>query len=216
MKIVLHSDQSLELTADHDRSALRGLTGKREPRIGYIPSAPDPRRRYFREREAYYQRLGFSSLEYFDPEEEHSPAEVDAFFRLDAIHLSGGQVTSFRERLRFTGCDERLVAFARRGGVLIGVSAGAMLMGESFSCVSFFGEKGETDGLGLFDFEVFPHVNEKFPNLELLKAHVRRSGRSLYAMNDGDMVILNGGRTVLKGSPTLLTHQESPDSKPRR
>ena len=45
----------------------------------------------------------------------------------DAIHLTGGNTFQFSYWLRERGLDAELKRYAKAGGVLIGVSAGAIL-----------------------------------------------------------------------------------------
>jgi dipeptidase E len=203
-KLILHSDQSHETTGELDAKLLVSLTGKRLPCIGYIPSVSDSRRKYFSEKERYYKKLGFSSLKYFDPDETNSEEEVHAFFECDVIHLSGGDVCPFMQRLRRTGCDRRLIEFANRGGVILGVSAGAMILGKTFLSASLFGEKGSFDGLGLFDFEIVPHVSEHFPRFDLLRSFAVKNRKSVYALNDGDVVVVSGAKVKTYGAPQQL------------
>jgi len=203
-KLILHSDQSAALTASRDRELLRSLTGKKAPRITYIPSTPDRRRRVFQAAADYYEKIGCPDVVYFDPEETDDPDEMAAAFARDVVHLSGGEVAPFRMRLSFTGCDERLREFSRRGGVIVGVSAGAMLLGLTFRTASLFGEKGDFTGLGFFDFELVPHVSEHFPKLDLLEAFARKHQMSLYALNDGDVVVVQGSKTRIYGQGVLI------------
>jgi dipeptidase E len=203
-KIILHSDQSVALTAGRDQELIRSLSGKRSPRIGYIPSTPDRRRKYFAEKDAYYQKIGFSGLQYFDPAEGASEEEISSFFSLDVIHLAGGEVVPFMNSLRNSGCDARLKAFAARGGLLLGLSAGAMLLGKTFASASLFGEKGVFDGMGFFDFEVVPHVSENFPRLDILRDFAKRQKKTVYALNDGDVVVISGAKIRTYGSVTKI------------
>lgn len=203
-KIILHSDQSIDKTGSLDTKLICSLTGKRSPRIGYIPSCPDPRRKYFHEKKRYYEKIGFSGLTYFDPEEDYSEKDRLLFFQSDVIHLAGGEVCSFMTRLRRTGCDEHLLAFTARGGVLLGVSAGAMLLGRTFNAVHLFGERGATQGLGLFEFEIVPHVSEYFPNLTMLREFAKKNRKTLFALNDGDVIVVSSAKIKTYGSPEQL------------
>jgi dipeptidase E len=204
MKLILHSDQSHEKTAQLDSNLIRSLTGKRSPRLVYIPSTPDPRQRYFKEKARYYEKIGFTAVEYFDPEEEHSDEAVKNFFACDVVHLSGGEACAFMDRLRSTGIQEDLLRFVQRGGVLLGVSAGAMLMSKTFSAASLFGERGGTVGLGLFEFEIVPHVSEHFPRLDVLQSFAKKHHKTLYVLNDGDVVVISGKKLKTYGSPIKI------------
>lgn len=192
MKFILHSDQSIKLTADLDVNLIRSLTGKKSPKIGYIPAAPDPRRKYFEEKIHYYSKIGFNDLGFLEPTELGSDKDCDDFFLRDLIHLSGGQVTEFRDRLLNSGLDLKISAFLKRGGVILGVSAGAMVLQKSFGLARFLGEKGNFNGLGLFDFEVSPHTNEYFPDLRRLEDYGLKTKCTVYALNDGDAITING------------------------
>ncbi len=204
MKLILHSDQSHDKTAQLDSNLIRSLTGQRSPRLVYIPSTPDPRQRYFKEKARYYEKIGFTAVEYFDPEEDHSSEALFRFFECDLIHLSGGEVCAFMDRLRAAGMEEYLLRFAQRGGVLLGVSAGAMLMSKTFSAATLFGERGGTVGLGLFEFEIVPHVSEHFPRLDVLQTFAKKNHKTLYALNDGDIVVISGQKLKTYGSPIKI------------
>ncbi len=206
-KIILHSDQSVLLTAQRDGELIRSLSGKRNPRVGYIPSCADPRRKYFSEKVAYYEKIGLSTVDYFDPEEWHSESEVTSFFSCDVIHLSGGEVVPFAHRLRNSGCDALLRDFAARGGVLLGVSAGAMVLGKTFASASLFGEKGSFEGLGFFDFEIVPHAAEKFPRPDLLVQFAKAKKKRVFAMNDGDVVVISGARLRTYGKILVVNSE---------
>jgi dipeptidase E len=53
MRAVLYSDQVIAANRKVDAHLLR-LLAKPAPRIGYIPSAPDPEQRFFRDKQSYY------------------------------------------------------------------------------------------------------------------------------------------------------------------
>ncbi|MEI8025495.1 MAG: Type 1 glutamine amidotransferase-like domain-containing protein [Pseudomonadota bacterium] len=197
MKFILHSDQSIKLTADLDVNLIRSLTGKKNPKIGYIPAAPDPRRKYFEEKVHYYSKIGFTDVGFLEPTELGSDKDEDFFLR-DLIHLSGGQVTAFRDRLLHSGLDLKISDFLKRGGVILGVSAGAMVLQKSFGLVRFLGEKGNFKGLGFLDFEVSPHTNEYFPDLSRLEDYSLKSKCTVYALNDGDAITISGSRNGQK------------------
>ena len=198
LKFILHSDQSIKLTADLDVKLMRSLTGKKNPKIGYIPAAPDPKRKYFEEKVHYYSKIGFNDVGFLEPTEVGIDKDCEEFFLRDLIHLSGGQVTEFRDRLIYSGLDLKISAFLKRGGVILGVSAGAMVLQKSFGLVRFLGEKGDFKGLGFFDFEVSPHTNEYFPDLRRLEDYVLKSKCTVYALNDGDAITINGSGSSQK------------------
>jgi dipeptidase E len=188
MKFILHSDQSLQLTAELDRELIRSLTGKRRPSIGYITSYPDPRRRHFQDKAAYYEKLGYNDISFIDPLEPFEPKEVTHFFSSDVIHLPGGEVGYFLTSLKTSGFDELLRKFLATGGLIIGVSAGAMLLCNTIEIAQLYGEKKKLLGLGFFDFEICPHAKEYFPNIAVVESFAKKIRKDIYILNDGDVL----------------------------
>jgi len=210
-RLVLHSDQSEALTLETDAKVLRSLSGKRMPRIGYIPSIPDPRRKYFQEKVRYYARAGFEEISYFDVEEDHSVKETEAFFKNDVIHLSGGDPVVFWRRLEASGSLPLLHAFVARGGVLLGVSAGAMLMTPSLgvTTLSRGGLCDESACLGLVEFEVIPHWSEHRVSAKAAERYALTKRVSLYGLSDGECIIVNGEKATLVGTPFYCSGQQT-------
>jgi dipeptidase E len=202
-KLILHSDQSFTLTGARDAELLKSLSGKKLPKILYVPSAFNARRKAFDETSAYYSKLGFTHVRLFEPEEgareEHSQALQEA----DVVHLSGGEVIAFATRLQATGFDELLKAFLNRGGVLLGVSAGAMVMSRSFKTAQLHRERGDFRGLGLIEFEIIPHAIDHFPRQELIQKFAKDNSVPIYAMNDGDIIVVHGRKIRTYGAPLL-------------
>lgn len=74
-----------------------------------------------------------------------------------------------------------------------------MLLGKTFNSASLFGERGIFEGLGFFDFEVVPHVSEHFPRPDILQQFARRHKKTLYALNDGDVIVISGTKIKTYG-----------------
>lgn len=202
-KLILHSDQSVSQTGYRDSELLRSLSGKKNPKILYLPSTLNSRIKVFEEKKSYYSKLGFANVNLFEPEEHSLKESALAFDDSDVIHLSGGEVIPFTNRLRMTGCDELLKSFLNRGGVVLGVSAGAMILSKTFKTASLYRERGEFFGLGIIDFEIIPHANEHFPRQDLIGKFAKEKSIQIYAMNDGDIVVVHGKKVRTHGSPTL-------------
>jgi dipeptidase E len=170
------------------------------PIIGYLPSSPDPDRAWFRSREEYYAPHG-ARLNYYGLEEDFHPDHLDALFASDAIHLTGGNTFQFLYWLRRRGLLQRLRNYAEAGGVLVGVSAGAILMTPDITSSAVCGDEpypGLDDyaGLGLVDFAVVPHHTG-------LEAAVRVFSMTfpgtVYGVPDGAGIVIENGRTELIG-----------------
>jgi dipeptidase E len=201
-KLVLYSDQIPPLSDEIDVE-LKKLFNKSNPQIGYIPSASDAERRYFQECKSYYSRIGMDLEVYFELDNEWKPDLLKSLLDCNAIHLSGGNTYYFLHWLRRRNMIDTLIKYVDRGGVLIGVSAGSILMTPDISTSALCGDEvmdGETDfsGLGLVDFSFVPHFGDIPADIDDLKQYSRDKQMRVYAASD------SGGIIVLENEVTCI------------
>jgi len=203
--LALYSDQIIPENAKVDRRLLR-LIGNDYPRIGFIPSSSDPQRFFFQQRQAYYATLGVSLDVYYELGDEYQPDKLSELLSCDAIHLSGGNTFIFLYWLRQRGMMEVLRQYAANGGVLIGTSAGAMLLTRAIATAGICNmdqnlpDLTDLSALGLVGFEFFPHANQfEQAEQELLEYSAERPGLTIYACRDGDGIIVDAGQVELIG-----------------
>lgn len=205
---VLYSDQVIPANARVDARLIE-MMEPRGRRIGYIPSGPDPDLRFYSQKRAYYARYGLALDAFYDLDADHGGAELDALLACDAIHLSGGDTLAFLGRLKRSGMQERLRDWASGGGLLIGTSAGAILMTPTIAVDALFGggrpeEVKDGAALDLVPFEFFPHARAKPSYLPDLLAYSRRNARPIVACPDGDGVVVAQGVVECIGDPLWL------------
>jgi dipeptidase E len=206
-KLVLYSDQEIPENVQVDRRMLELIGTSHTPKIGYIPSAGDPDRNWFGQKMQYYARLGADLAVYFELDVDYHPEELDQLLACDAIHLSGGNTYHFLYWMRARGMIGVLREYVDRGGVLIGVSAGSILMTPDIGTTRLCGDEalpGEQmdslDALGLVDFAFVPHINQIPIASNAVKIYSRRHpGTILYGCADGDGIIVNGDRVEFIG-----------------
>lgn len=197
-RLALYSDQIEGVTDPIDLRLFAMLPP--EPTIGYLPSSLDPQRAWFHAREAYYARFG-ARLTFYGVEEDFDPGRLEALFASDAIHLTGGNTFQFLYWLRKRELLGRLRSYAEGGGVLIGVSAGAILMTPDVSSSALCGDApypglDNYSGLGLVDFAVVPHLN----GLEAaLRVFSSTFPGIVYGIPDGGGIVIENGRAELIG-----------------
>jgi dipeptidase E len=208
-KLVLYSDQ-VPAAAAVDR-ALAALFDAPAPTVGYIPASGDPQRIYYAPCRTYYARLGMRLAPYFELDDAYNPALRQALFACDAIHLSGGNTFYFLHRLRQRDMLDPLRAYVAGGGVLIGVSAGAILITPDISTAALCGDRpvaGEDDlsALGLVDFGFVPHVGRIPAGQAALRAYARQRQRMVYACPDGSGIVAapGGGEVRCIGQVTVI------------
>lgn len=199
VNLALYSDQIIPENSAIDMRLLELMQARKVgTRIAYIPSGPERKRGFFRERKAYYTEYGLDLTLFYDLDEPHRAEEMAELFTCDAIHLSGGHTGDFLQRLRRSGILAPLRDWALRGGILIGTSAGAILMTPTIAIDAIFsgGRPEEVMGGGALDllpFEFFPHLNIKATYLDELVRYSTHTTRPIVAVNDGAGIVVSGG-----------------------
>lgn len=208
--MVLYGGGAGEDNYDLDAAAVR-LAGKTYPQMTYIPSASFGGEIDFKDFVGNFASFEMTKFIYFPVDLPFDNTLADEAFKSDIIHLGGGNTYYFLHYLRKHKLMTRLRDFVKDGGVLTGLSAGAILMCptiETAGFPSFDRDENEENitnfkGLNLVKFEFFPHYrNSKRYDRELLK-YSRKSKLPLFACTDGAGLIVEGdcfqtiGRTVL-------------------
>jgi dipeptidase E len=100
-------------------------------RMLYLPVAGDGRRPPYDACLAWatsvFAPLGVAAVEMWTDLSDRDPARVAAFA---SVYLGGGNAFRLLDRLRASGFDRALAAFADRGGAVYGGSAGAIVLGR--------------------------------------------------------------------------------------
>jgi dipeptidase E len=204
-KLVLYSDQLLPETARIDQRLFE-LIGKDRPAIGYIPSCGDPTRFYYEDRRAFYAQYGASMPVYFALDQEYGPGRLSALLACDAIHLTGGNTFYFLHWLKQRQLLLTLREYVMRGGVLVGVSAGAILMTPNIETALWCNDEpieGDIDwsALGLAHFAFAPHFGSSNSNARMadLVSYSHQHHMTVYGCPDGAGIVVNDGQVECFG-----------------
>ena len=198
--IIFYSDQVIPENERLDRRFLE-LVNKERPKLAYIPSASDSTRRYYQEKQTYYKRYGIQDLLYFDLNKEYDPTKTDELLSCDAIHLSGGDPFQFLGSIRKRKYGPVLKKYLEDGGILLGISAGAIVLTPSINISHVF-YKSRTDqhqAVGLVDFHFLPHWNQREEQVDAVKKFSIDNQATVYACQDGDGMIIKGGKIEVVG-----------------
>lgn len=121
--------------------------------------------------------------------------------KVDAIFMGGGNTFYLRYWLQKTGADEILTQQAKKGLVLGGGSAGAIVISPSLSYFDAADDPTEApeavwDGLGLVDFEPLPHADsEKYGDItQTIKKSFEEDGKEAISLNDDQAIIIDGAK----------------------
>lgn len=132
----------------------------------------------------------------------------------DVVYLSGGNTFHYLFHLRRSGLFAVLRKFADQGGVLAGLSAGALLTTPNIGLAAYPAfDRDENDvalpesrwgGLDLVEFEFFPHYRRSSRYREALQFYSERARFPVYACSDGSGIVVEGDRFTAHGDVWLF------------
>lgn len=132
-------------------------------------------------------------------------------YDFDALHLSGGNTFYFLSTIRKRNFINMIRSYVMNNGILIGVSAGSILMTNSIELAGFgdYADQnfvGITDlsSLGLVNFEFLPHWNGSTDGTELLRKYSKMKDTIIYACRDNDGIIVNNDKVKLMGQIEII------------
>lgn len=200
-RIILYSDFKPGVSDLVDDCLLDQLKGT-ACRIGYIPSDSDIKRRYFAKVEDRYRKLGISDLMYFDLGEEYEPTSIPQLLTCDAVHLSGGDPVQFLHLVKKRGFGVHLKKYLSDGGLVVAVSAGAMILSKSLGLMTL--EDGQKrlvkqQALRLFDFEFYPHFKQDLKTANGLRQYAASQKTVVYACDDDSGLHFVDGQVRMLG-----------------
>ena len=198
-----------------------GKRAKTRIRMTYIAFTADGAASFFRRFERRYQAFGgthFHCVCADDPELARPGAARNRATRhllsSDVVYLSGGNTFHYLMHLRRSGLFSVLREFANRGGVLAGLSAGAILATPNIGLAAyppFDRDENEVGlpesrwgALDLVDFEFFPHFRRSRRYREALLSYSGQSRYPLYACSDGSGIVVEGDRFTAHGDVWLF------------
>lgn len=216
MKLVLYSDQLARASAQLDAELLRLLHGTSH-RVAFVPSATDRNDRYFGDASSHYRRLGMPAPSLCDVGDAWDPTAFEAALTHDAIHLGSGDPAVLLASLRRHAVGPDLQRFSARGGVLVGVSAGAMVLSASIALAdaASFNGAGRAGArarpskagrgaraLGFVDFHFYPHFSGSSAERERLTGFSRTHNCVVVACDDAAGVVVEDAQPTWVGHPT--------------
>ena len=215
MKLLFFSDLKKPNKEDV-KIELIGLTKKEQPTIGYISSSPDPFRQFYSKTKYYYSQLRINLMPYLDLESGYNNELLKKVFEADAIHLSGGNTYQFYYWIIKRGLKEKLITYANSGKLIIGVSAGAIVMTPDINCSQFCGDKNyiglkDLEGLALVDFLFIPHCIKQKAIPQNIKLESLNHSSKVVAACDYDWISIDKAKTKVYGNPKLITKGQVTD-----
>ena len=207
-KLYFYSDQVNETIGNQrlDKILLEGMDTK-NIKIGYIPSTEDKENIYFNIKLQYYRNYGIQNILFFDLYSELRSSEIDELLKCDIIHLSAGDSIEFGNAIQKRNMKNILCDYFNRGGIIVGVSGGAVQLGKSTKLFQMFigDTEEELETLNLVNFDFLPHYNRW--NDEYKKEvynYAKNNSITIYAANDGDGIIVEDNKIQMVGDIVVI------------
>lgn len=199
MKLVLYSGGDDKDNRHLDRAFIE-LLGKKNPVVTFIPSSSYLSEQEFKVFVKHYSRYKISRFIHFPVDVPFDRILFQEVMRSDAIHMGGGNTFYFLNSLRKAKLLKELRTYVNKGGVLTGLSAGAILMTENIDMAAYpefdrdenIVNLKNLSALNLVDFAFFPHFKNSARYDTVFKRYSRLKQKVIYACPDGSGIVVNG------------------------
>ncbi|ENQ3080620.1 Type 1 glutamine amidotransferase-like domain-containing protein [Bacillus cereus] len=118
---------------------------------------------YARTAKEDFIRMGFHTIDFIDIEYD----DPEILRQFDVIYINGGNPFYLLRHMKKSGCDRILKSLANQNIIIVGVSAGAVILGPNINIVNYFTPQINTinlrdlSALGLTDTYIFPHYDRE-------------------------------------------------------
>jgi len=181
---------------------------KSPARVSYLAAEKDASRTFFNRTRALYHRLGVDLNPYFDLEDA-SISDITKLFSCNVMHISGGNTFTLLHSMQKRGILREFYAYLEASNAIIGVSAGAMVLGHNIETAYLCGDLNET---GLTDYNAI----NAFPTS--IRVHATEddsldSENNILTLSDDDAVVICDNTATSFGKPHFEPHLVKPLSK---
>lgn len=199
MKLVLYSGGDDKDNRQLDKAFIE-LLGRKNPVVTFIPSSSYLSEQEFKVFVRHYSKYKISRFIHFPVDVPFDRIMFQEVMRSDAIHMGGGNTFYFLNSLRKAKLLKELRTFVEKGGVLTGLSAGAIIMTENIDMAAYpnFDRDENTvnlknlSSLNLLDFAFFPHFKNSARYDAVFKKYSKLKQKVIYACPDGSGIVVNG------------------------
>ena len=170
--------------------------------VAYISSEPQEGDRpyYLSTIEDYSKISEGVKVDYFDLSENFSDENLLKLLNYGTIYLSGGNTYVFMDSANKRNISQILNKHLESGGLLIGASAGSIMMTPTIDLAGFEDENipnlKDTSGFGFVDFEFHPHYSN---DRDYLSEYINGENNDLYVCKDGSGIFYSNGEIKLFG-----------------
>lgn len=193
---------------DVEKQFFQQLTVKPKS-LSYLPANSEKNLKEFKKISIHFGKLDVEEFNYCPLNQGNHKTILESIFQSDLLYFSGGEVTTFLKTLQEIGLFQALKD-KLQNITIIGVSAGAMVLGKDISIMSkdpnemeIYKTLSNDLGAGLYPFEFFPHFD---PSPNMIKGLIVRSkflseksNRSIVAIGEKSGIAINTKYTFVYG-----------------
>ena len=210
MKLIFYSGGTGEQNLSLDLELLQMIG--RKARITYIPTNSAGSKLWFPIFKREKAVIGLKRHLFFGVDRPFTRRELADALSSEAIFLSGGNTYYSLYHLKRSGMLSRLRTYLKQGGVLTGLSAGSIIMTPGIETAGLVpGESDDNEiglkdwtGLGLVDFDVYPHFARSAASIRCLKRFSKKANRTVYAFPDGSGITIRDNIISFHGEITCF------------
>lgn len=127
---------------------------------------------------------------------------------IDILWFVGGYAGYLMYWLRRTKLDSEIKNILNRGVVYVGSSAGSWIASKTLDVPEMFIGEEEIGasiipGLGLVDFDIYPHYDEKDYN----QIKSLYTGKKMYLLKNGEQIIVDGDKIIVDGEERIIENK---------
>lgn len=215
MSIVLigGGDHIDDLEPSYIDSNIVSMTQKDHPNFLFIGLASHYSDSKYDQMKKIYQKLGCNCQYLKKKNLIHNPSIVeDKINSSDIIYFCGGDTLKLLEEISSFQLEDLLKKAYQRGTILVGSSAGAILLSKKGFSDSFIlrGEKDTysfVDGLGFCDYSICPHYHEDSSKTSQLKDFLKDSNDIIYGLEEGTAMVVDGNKLSFLNSSNHFVYK---------
>ena len=212
MKLVLYSGGNQRENRLLAREVSSLLAGKARPVVAFIPAESEHAEADFRAFRQSFKNLGVGKFLCVKAGAPLSAAQEKSLFSADAIFLGGGNTFQFLDSIRKSRLLAKLRKFALEGGLLMGLSAGSILMTPTITTAAVPSEDSDDNEVGLKNwsalalvpFEFSPHYYQSASVDRELLAYSKQLDHPIYACADGQGIVVRDGQIHAVGKVSVF------------
>lgn len=174
------------------------LVKTKNPVITFVPSSSYLSEYDFQEFVRRFSKFKISKFIHFPVDIYYDEVMLSQVMKSDLIYLDGGNTFYFLNSLRRSGFLQELKKYIKNGGIISGLSAGAIMMTDDIEMAAypeFDRDSNEIHlknlkSLGFVDFYFFPHFKKSKRYETAFKKYSKKSNKLIYACPNGSGIIV--------------------------